>query len=153
MLQIKFLMNFFTQKYSTYSPVILYTSRQMSRQLIQDFPDIWLLWFHDKKNPKCDVHKNTITFPILKYFFQTEIIPLEPCWFTYIQKNIQTVHTKIFRQLRFIFPIEKLIQSWNQKRSSRHMHWLKSELQMTHKYCHTSTTQLMVKKQSQCIYN
>ena len=76
MLQIKFLMNFFTQKYSTYSPVILYTSRQMSRQLIQDFPDIWLLWFHDKKKSKMWCTQKYYYISNFEVFFQTELIHL-----------------------------------------------------------------------------
>ena len=50
-----------------------------------------------KSNPKCDADKNTIAFQILKYFFQTELIHLEPCHFAYIHASIQTAHTRFYR--------------------------------------------------------
>ena len=49
MLQILFLINYLVQKYSTHSPVVLHTSRQVSRQVPQTFSDrltYYFLYFH-----------------------------------------------------------------------------------------------------------
>ena len=96
-----FLMNFSVQKYFTYSPVILHTSRQLpqafSDRLIQYF-----LFFVSLNLV------NNATKPVFNEFFGTEIIHLETYHLhTPRQTSIWTAHTRFFRQLRVIFPIEK----------------------------------------------